>query len=196
VGIVGGSGSGKSWLGGKLQSALAPLAASLSLDDFYRDRSHLPLARRARLNFDHPSAIDWAELERVLSVLLRGRRARVVAYDFNTQSRLARRRTLEPKAVILVEGLWLFWRPSIRKLFKLRVFLDCSRALRLRRRLARDLLARGRSRSSILKQFRTTVEPMHRQYVAPQVRFADFVLTGTCSREEIEQLALRILRIA
>src|SRR5512140_3253218 len=87
VAIVGGSGSGKTWLARRLQRRLAPEAARVSLDDFYRDRSRLSPARRARLNFDHPRSIDWAEFERVLGRLSAGRSARVPRYDFRTHCR-------------------------------------------------------------------------------------------------------------
>ena len=189
VAITGGSGSGKTWLAEKLEAALAPRAARLSLDDFYRDRSHLALAKRARLNFDQPGAIDWPKLECALLALRQGHRARVPCYDFTTHARLVRTKTLDPKPVILVEGLWLLRRPSIRSYFALRIFVDCPRALRLRRRLARDTLSRGRSRASVLKQFRETVDPMHQRYVTPQARYADVILAADCRGPQIRKLA-------
>src|SRR5690242_20303132 len=87
VAIVGGSGSGKTWLTPRLVQALAPHAIRLCLDDFYRDRSHLTLPQRCRLNFDHPRAIDWTRLEQVLRGLLAGRKVRVPCYDFTIHSR-------------------------------------------------------------------------------------------------------------
>ena len=176
VAIVGGSGSGKTWLAGKLQAALGPKAARLSLDDFYHDRSGLSPARRATINFDHPRAIDWESLERVLLDCCAGKAARLPCYDFKTHSRLRSSKLLKLRPIILVDGLWLLRRPSIRRLFDLRVFLVCPASIRLRRRLARDVLARGRTRASIEKQFWTTVQPMHLKYVAPQARWADVVL--------------------
>ena len=196
VGIAGGSGSGKSWLAERLMRALSPVAVRLSLDDFYRDRSHLSMARRARLNFDNPGAIDWPEVERVLQGLLGGRRTRLVSYDFKTHSRLPSSKTLKPKRVILLDGLWPFRRPAIRALFKLRVFLDCSKSIRFRRRLARDRRTRGRTRASVLRQFQATVEPMHQRFVEPQRRYADIILSGTCAMPEVRALAERIQRVA
>jgi len=176
VAIVGGSGSGKTWLADKLHAALGPKAARLSLDDFYRDRSGLSPSRRATINFDHPRAIDWTFIERVLRDCRAGKAARVPRYDFKTHSRLRSSKLLKLRPIILVDGLWLLRRPSIRRLFDLRVFLVCPASIRLRRRLARDVLARGRTRASIEKQFWTTVQPMHLKYVAPQARWADVVL--------------------
>src|SRR6267154_550913 len=176
VAITGGSCSGKTWLAAKLQELLGPGAVRLSLDDFYKDRSHLPPARRQTLNFDRPNAIDWPALEEVLRDLLNSRRATVPQYDFKSHARLSRSRTLNPGPVILVEGLWLLRRLSIRRLFPIRIFLHCPVRTRLRRRLQRDLRARSRTRDSVLSQFRQTVEPMHKKYVAPQIRWANLVL--------------------
>jgi uridine kinase len=192
VAIVGGSGSGKTWLAEKLQAALPGKTARLSLDDFYRDRSHLSAARRAKLNFDHPRAIDWAAVERVLRDLLAGRPARVPCYDFKTHCRLRRSRILGPRPIILMDGLWLLRRPALRRLFALRIFLDCPAHTRLQRRLSRDLLSRGRTRASVEEQFRTSVEPMHVKYVAPQSRRADVVLRQGFGPPEIEKLAAQL----
>jgi uridine kinase len=192
VAIVGGSGSGKSWLADKLQAALGPKAGRLSLDDFYRDRSHLSTAQRARINFDRPAAIDWTAFQRVLNSCLHWRKVRIPRYDFKTHCRLSRSRVLKPKPIILVEGLWLLRSPRIRKLFGFRIFLDAPMQLRLRRRLARDVTDRGRSRKSVQAQFRKTVEPMHRKFVVPQGRLAHIVLQSSWGVREIDHLANRI----
>jgi uridine kinase len=198
VAIVGGSGSGKSWLADKLQSALGHNAGRLSLDDFYRDRSHLSPVQRDRINFDNPAAINWPEFEHVLNSCHHWRKTRVPRYDFKTHCRLPRSRVLKPKPIMLVEGLWLLRSPRIRKLFGFRIFLDSPTQLRLRRRLARDIADRGRSRSSIQEQFRKTVEPMHRKYVAPQLRRADIVLPADWDDHHVQRLAmaLRIIHIS
>jgi uridine kinase len=188
VAIVGGSGSGKSWLADKLYALLAPHAARLSLDDFYRDRSHLSLARRERLNFDQPRAIDWRALETVLRRLLKGRAARLPCYDFRNHCRLAKAKILEPKPIILVDGLWLLRRPGIRSSFGFKIFLDCGPRIRFQRRLQRDLRSRGRTETSIRKQFRETVEPMHMRYVTPQARFADIILRGQCTSADVQRV--------
>ncbi len=192
LGIVGGSGSGKTRLAQQLQAQLRGRALRVSQDDFYLDRSHLAPLRRTRLNFDHPRAIDWPSLEHVLRQLRTGRAARRPCYDFKTHCRRRRGKVLRPKPLIIVEGLWLFRRPSLRKLFAVRVFLDCPAAIRLRRRLTRDLQARARTRASVLRQFRDTVEPMHRKYVAPQARWAQIVLRGNWGAGEVRALAARI----
>jgi uridine kinase len=192
VAIVGGSGSGKSWLAERLQAVLGPQAARISLDDFYRDQSHLSEADRASLNFDHPDAIDWPSLERVLHNLLAGRTAELPCYDFKTHCRERRVQSLEPKPIVLIEGLWLLHRPSLRDLFDLKLFIDCPSQTRLRRRIDRDVVFRGRTRASVEKQFNETVEPMHRKFVAPQKRWADVVLPFDLTDYDARQLAERL----
>jgi len=196
IAIVGGSGAGKSFLAQKLADALAPNAARISLDDFYLDRSHLPPGRRAKLNFDHPRAIDWTTFARVLKNLREGCEARVPVYDFATHSRTSRERRVKPKRYIIVEGLWLLHRPALRRLFDSTIFLECSLALRRRRRLARDLKSRSRTRESVLAQLRSKVEPMHRLYVAPQARWAGRVFKTSCGKKQIKHLVLSIRRFS
>jgi|SRR4051812_41863324 uridine kinase len=193
VAIVGGSGSGKSWFADKLAAALAPNAARLSLDDFYRDRSHLSVARRETLNFDHPRAIDWVLVKKVLREIRRGRPVQFPCYDFPTHCRASRTQFLKAKPIILMDGLWLLRQSSIRSLFGFSIFLVCERKIRFQRRLERDLQLRGRTEASIRKQFHETVEPMYARYVAPQARFAEVLLRGSCSERDVQRLA-RMLR--
>lgn len=192
VAIVGGSGSGKSWLAERLEAALDGKAARLSQDDFYQDRSLIPPEERAALNFDHPDAIDWPVLEKAVQDLLNGRSAQLPNYDFRTHCRDACFRVLEPKPVILMEGLWLLRERPLREKFDLKVFIDCPLSTRLRRRIERDLLARGRSRASVEKQFYDTVEPMHRKFVSRQKRWADVVLPYDLTEYNVRQLANKL----
>src|SRR5262249_53307722 len=136
---VGGSGSGKTWLADKLATELKLGVARVSLDDFYRDRSHLSMARRDRLNFDHPRAIDWPVVKLALKRLSNGRAARIPCYDFATHCRLKQQGIVKPKPIVLVDGLWLLQSRNVRALFDFSIFLDCSARIRLARRLQRDL---------------------------------------------------------
>jgi uridine kinase len=195
VAIVGGSASGKTWLSQKLGTALGGNVAHLSLDSFYRDRSHLSPARRVRVNFDKPSAIDWPEFNRVLRNCIKGRTTQVPVYDFKTHTRLKRTEKVKAEHIFLVDGLWLLRRPSIRSFFNFTIFLECPVASRLHRRLNRDRLLRGRSNDSVQEQFWNTVEPMHKKYVTPQRKRADLVLTGNWGEREISAIVekLRLL---
>ena len=188
VAIVGGSGAGKSWLTDRLQKVFGEKASRMSLDDFYLDRSNLTPRQRARINYDHPNAIDWPCVEQFLQNCRAGHICHVPRYDFKTHTRSLHCDRWQPKPLILIEGLWLLLRPAIRRLFDFAIFIDCPASLRLRRRLARDQVERGRSGASIRRQFRATVAPMHEQFVAPQVRWADVVLTQPLRDSEVHHL--------
>jgi uridine kinase len=163
----------------------------LSLDDFYRDRSHLSEKRRSRINFDHPRAIDWLDLERVLGKFAAGRSVQMPHYDFATHTRAARREPVKPKSLIIMDGLWLLRRPAVRKLFSHRIFIECPFRLRLFRRIRRDLAERGRTAANVKRQFLRQVVPMHDRFVSPQLRWADIVVTDP-DEIEITSLARRI----
>jgi uridine kinase len=192
IGIAGGSGAGKSWLAARLQRALRGQAVRLSLDDFYRDLRHLSPRQRVHVNFDHPRAIDWPLFDRTLADLQAGRPVALPAYDFTTHTRTARTRQLGPARFVLVEGLWLWRRPALRRRFGYRIFVDCPTALRRARRLARDLRERGRTRVSILRQFNQQVTPMHKRFVAPQACHAHRCLTSPASTSDVRALCRRL----
>jgi uridine kinase len=195
IAIVGGSGAGKGWLASRLCRVLGPRAAHLQLDDFYRDRSHLPLSRRARLNFDVPHAVDWEWAGRVLQGCRTGERVLVPRYDFATHSRLSFGHPLEPPPLVFVDGLWLLRPPAIRQLFGLKLFLDTPEELRHSRRLLRDVAERGYNAESVEYRFRTAVAPMHQRYVEPQKRWADLVLQQPFTEAQVSQLATAVLRL-
>src|SRR3954468_22995894 len=154
VAIVGGSGSGKSWLAKGLAKRIPGKALRISLDDFYRDRSDLAPELRAKLNFDNPRAIDWPLFHQAMKALRQGRPTRLPAYDFPTHCRRPQWRAVpKPAQVILVEGLWLLHSRALRDGFDVAIFLDCCGKTRLARRLERDVQSRGRTRKSVLQQF-------------------------------------------
>jgi uridine kinase len=192
VGIIGGSGAGKSWLAGQLRQRLGKETGRISLDDFYVDRSHLAPSRRNKINFDHPRSIDWELVSSVLKDCLAGRAARLPKYDFSSHSRLPDREVCKPKALLLMDGLWLLHSAAMRRQFALTIFLDCSECDRLQRRLLRDTADRGRSEASVREQFASQVAPMHARYVQPQARWADIVLTETPDLAAVDRLADRI----
>jgi uridine kinase len=191
IAIVGGSGAGKSWLANRLEKVFGKDAARLSLDDFYRDRSHLTAKRRSSINFDHPRAIDWKSVERVLKQFAAGRAVRAPRYNFATHTRDAKGLIVKPKPLIIIDGLWLLRRSAVRQIFSYKIFLDCPRRLRLLRRLNRDLVERGRNPASIRKQFLRQVSPMHERFVSPQQRRANVVLTNPDERD-VSELAQNI----
>lgn len=192
VGICGGSGSGKTWLADHLSAALPCGVVRFSQDSFYLDRSHLSPGRRALLNFDHPRSIDWEAFGDALAAVRASKTARIPEYDFVTHCRRPESCAVRSAALVIVDGLWLFLRAHIRRLFTLRVYMDCPQNLRLVRRLSRDQASRGRGASAIRRQFRETVEPMHRRYVIPQKEMADLVLRGDGGTASVDRVMCRL----
>ena len=192
VGIAGGSCAGKTWLADRISESLGEQAIRISQDNFYLDRSYLPLGRRARLNFDHPRAIDWESFERVLRTCAARKKFSVPRYDFETHSRAPGESVFEAAPVAIVEGLWLFRRPSIRDLFGLKVFIRAPQELCVERRLARDVRERGRTREQVLAQMEQHTLPMFERFVAPQERWADVILEAPVGASAVSQLRNRI----
>lgn len=190
--VVGGSGAGKTWFVERLCRVLGDKARRLALDDFYRDRSHLPLARRAQLNFDVPQAIDWSGAERVLRDCRAGLPTRVPRYDFATYSRAGDTQICLPRPIVVVEGLWLLRPPELRRLFDLKIYLDTPTGLRHSRRVARDTSERGYSVAAVRHRLSRMVRPMHDRYVEPQKRWADIVLAQPFRSADIEAFAARL----
>jgi uridine kinase len=192
VAIVGGSGAGKTFLANQLKKELGKDALVLSLDSFYRDRSGVPVERRAKCNFDDPRAIDWECLENTLKQLINRQPVQGPCYDFATHCRTTQPILLQPKPIIIVDGLWLLRKASVRRLFNHKIFIECRTRLRFERRMRRDVVERGRTEDSVCEQFIETVAPMHKKFVQPQARWADVVLPGTFGEPDVKALAKRI----
>lgn len=183
--IAGGSGSGKSRLAGRLQQALGPRTSLITLDHFYHDLAHLPLAERDLVNFDHPDAIDWPAVQAVVASLKSGLTAEIPRYDFATHTRLERGDRLDATPWVVLEGLWPLKCEAIRSACTLSVFIDCPSDVRLCRRIARDTLERGRSEESVRRQYVDFVAPMHELHVQPQLGDADLVFGPDFGEPEI-----------
>lgn len=195
VAIAGGSGSGKTWLATALRRRLRPLAGLISLDDFYRDLSHLPKARRARINFDSPAAIDWPAFEAALRAIRAGGEPLLPRYNFAEHTRSTRTHRWRQRPIVVIEGLWPWVNPRLRSLFALRIFRAADGEMRYERRLRRDQQQRGRSAAAVDRQWRSQVEPMFLRHVAPQKRSADLILDARVGVAELTSLARQIARL-
>ncbi len=177
IGIAGGSGSGKTTVAQTiLQRVGPPRIAFLQHDSYYRDLSGLPPARRAEVNFDHPDSLETDLLIQHILDLKDGRPVEVPVYDFATHSRTAQTFTVQPRPVILVEGILIFAEKALRDLFDVKIFVDTDSDIRFIRRLQRDIAERGRTVESVIKQYLTTVRPMHLEFVEPSKRYADVII--------------------
>jgi uridine kinase len=192
IAIAGGSGAGKTWLSERIAAAFPGQVTRVSLDDFYRDRSHLSPSRRKRINYDHPRAIDWPLLLKFLQDYRHGTHPVFPRYDFTTHCRQKQSVVCDWRPILVVEGLWSLARRALREMFDARIYVECPQHLRLQRRIARDAAERGRSAREVRAQFRHSVLPMHSIHVAPQKRWATTVLAHPISEAQVEQLIAQL----
>lgn len=177
IGIAGGSGSGKTTVAQTILQRVGPDRISfLQHDAYYKDLSGLPPAQRAEGNFDHPNSLETELLTHHILLLIGGQSVEVPIYDFSTHSRTERTYTVQSRGVILVEGILLFTEVTLRELFNVKIFVDTDSDLRFIRRLERDISERGRTMETVVKQYLSTVRPMHLEFVEPSKRYADIII--------------------
>jgi uridine kinase len=177
VGLAGGSGCGKTTIARSIVEAIGPDDVLLIQHDaYYRDQTELPLEQRTKVNYDHPDSLETGLLVTHLSELLAGRSVERPVYDFTVHNRSQETVLLEPKPVIIVEGILVLSESELRKLMDLKIYVDTDADLRIVRRWERDITERGRSFESVRNQYLETVRPMHMQFVEPSKRYADIVI--------------------
>ncbi|MCC7072114.1 MAG: uridine kinase [Deltaproteobacteria bacterium] len=177
IGIAGGTGSGKTTIARAIAAALAPEhVAMLEHDWYYRDRSDLSLDQKSQLNFDHPDSLETSLLVEHVRALKGDRGVEVPAYDFKTHARLPETRRVEPRPVLIVEGILVFVEPALRELMNVKIFVDTDADIRLMRRIRRDIEQRGRTFQQVREQYYKTVRPMHLAFVEPSKRWADVLI--------------------
>ncbi len=186
VGVAGGSGSGKTYFANALRERLGPHACALIFqDNFYFDQSKKFDFDGGAVNFDHPESIDFALLARCLKEIKDGHTAQIPIYDFSTHTRLSETMAIEPKPVVLVDGILIFHPAEVRALFDDMIFFDTPEELRYRRRLERDVNERGRSAEGVRNQYYKHVKPMHDAFVQPSKVHAKTVVADIGEYEPI-----------
>jgi len=179
IGIAGGSGSGKSTVQRRILDSFGhDHIVILEHDAYYRDLSHLPFEERAVFNFDHPAALETELCVRHLDALRQGHAIACPVYDFSNHVRLEETKRLEPRSVIILDGILVLAEPELRTRMDIKLFVDTADDVRLIRRIRRDLTERHRNIDSILEQYDRTVRPMHLEFVEPSKRFADVIIPG------------------
>jgi uridine kinase len=177
IGISGGTGSGKTTVANVILDRVgAGKIAFLPHDAYYKDLDDLPRAQRDIINFDHPDSLETELMVEHLKMLHDGQAVEIPIYDFTTHSRTDLTSTIEPQAVILVEGILVFAERSLRELFDIKIFVDTPPDIRFIRRLERDMVERGRTVESVIQQYQMTVRPMHLEFVEPSKRYADVII--------------------
>jgi uridine kinase len=177
IGIAGGSGSGKTTVANViLERVGAKHIAMLPHDAYYKDLQGLPHSQRLQVNFDHPESLDTALLIQHVQKLKDKQPIDLPVYDFKTHSRTAQTLRVNPRPVIIVEGILIFAEPLLRDLFDVKIFVDTDADIRFIRRLQRDITERGRTIESVIQQYMATVRPMHLEFVEPSKRYADVII--------------------
>lgn len=179
IGIAGGTASGKTTVAQRLVEAQKDISyvAMLRLDDYYKDLSHLPLEERRSVNFDHMDTFDFELLVADINKLKNGETIYSPVYDYVNHTRvIGEYREVKPSSVIIVEGIHALAEPTLRELYDIKIYVDTEDDIRFIRRLKRDIEDRGRTMESVIKQYLTTVRPMHLQFVEPSKRYADIIV--------------------
>jgi uridine kinase len=177
IGICGGTGSGKTTIARAIVGAVgAENVVLVEQDSYYRNLADMPLDERHQANFDHPDSLDSDMLVNHILRLKQGLTVEMPLYDFKTHTRSDRIEMIEPKPVVIVEGILIFAEPRVLDLLDVRVFVDTPDDIRLMRRLKRDITERGRTFERTLEQYARTIRPMHFEFVEPSKRHADIII--------------------
>ena len=176
IGIAGGTGSGKTTLMNNLIKAFQEDVTILSHDNYYKRHDDLTYEERCQLNYDEPAALETDLMAQHLEQLRQGQAIDCPVYDFTQHNRSDETIRIEPRKVIIVEGILIFENQPLRDLMDIRIFVDTDSDVRLCRRIKRDVNKRGRSLESVLTQYQVTVKPMHEMYVEPSKKYANIIV--------------------
>lgn len=194
IGVVGGSGSGKTTVSRAILDATGLGTAFIDADAYYKDLAHLTLDERKQVNFDHPDALDNDLLVAHLHQLSQGQAIDKPTYDYAAHTRAQATVRIEPSEIVVVDGILLFTDPRLLALFDIKIFVDVSDDIRFIRRMQRDISERGRSVQDVVRQYLGTVRPMHLEFVEPSKRHADVILPeGGHNRIGVEMIIARVL---
>ena len=195
IGIAGGSGSGKSTFAQRLKEAFPEHISLISCDNYYLPHDELPLEERAHLNYDAPEALEFDLMVRHLEKLKNGKPALCPVYDFTRHTRSDKVTEIEPRPIILIDGILIFHDPALRECMDLKIYVETDADERILRRAKRDMQERGRDLDSVIEQYLTTVKPMHNTYVKPTRIFADIILNGGKNEQAFKLVKNQIEKI-
>ncbi len=193
IGVSGGSGSGKSTVTEQIIHAVGEENVTIFIqDNFYLDRSNLTMEEREKINFDHPAALDWKLMTKLLDDLANGVPVEMPQYDFTSHTRLAESKTVTPAQIIVVEGIFGLYDEVMCKQMALRIFVDTAGDIRLMRRLKRDISERARTLDSVIEQYSKFVRPMYKKFVEPTKEAAHIIIPHGSNKAAIEMIVSRI----
>ena len=193
--IGGGSASGKTYVLRKvLEQIPEDRITRVSIDDYYKDFSVLPMEERVKVNYDHPKAFDWKLMNSQIRDLKEGKTIEKPIYDFTIHGRSQKTEIVEPKELIIIEGIMALVNKDLRALGDLKVYINASRERRLVRRIERDQKERGRSYDSIIEQYFSTVLPMYEEIIAPSQYYADLIINNDGGSTKSIDVLVSVLR--
>jgi uridine kinase len=177
IGITGGTGSGKSTIAREIYKQFDETCiAMLEQDSYYKDQSNLSFEDRIKTNYDHPDAFDTSLLVEHLNLLLEGQVIEKPIYNFEIHNRIEQTVSVEPKEIIIVEGILVLQEKILRDMLDIKIYVDTDADVRFIRRLVRDINERGRTTDSVINQYLNVVKPMHEQFTEPTKRHADIII--------------------
>ena len=194
IGIAGGAGSGKTTVVNKILEAVSPQdVAVLSQDSYYRDSSDVPVAERQKINVDHPDSIEFDLLAQHVAQLKKGKSIEQPTYSYLTCTRQPETIHIEPREVVIIEGILALCDKKLRNMMDLKIFVDADPDERLIRVIQRDVIERGRTAEAVMERYTRVLKPMHLQFIEPCKRYADLIVPeGGSNRVAIDILTMYI----
>lgn len=197
IGIAGGTGSGKTTVVRKIVESLPEgSVAVIPQDSYYNDQSHLPLEVRKKTNFDHPDAFEWSLLSQQLQDLKEGRAIEQPTYSYLICTRLPETLHVEPKEVIIVEGIMSLYDKSLRDQMDLKIFVDAEADERLLRVIQRDIAERGHPLEMLIDKYRNVLKPMHDQFIEPTKQYADIIIPNSGDNDKAVRMMQMYVKAA
>ncbi|WP_048600402.1 uridine kinase [Rubeoparvulum massiliense] len=196
IGVAGGTGSGKTTVARQIYSRFQESVVIIEQDAYYKDQSHLTFEERKKTNYDHPLAFDNDLLIEQLKQLMEGETVEKPVYDYTLHTRSKETVKVEPKEVIILEGILILEDEGLRNLMDMKIYVDTAADVRILRRMIRDIHERGRTIEGVVEQYLSVVRPMHMQFVEPTKRYADLIIPeGGQNHVAIDLLATKVRSI-
>ncbi|RBI63845.1 uridine kinase [halophilic archaeon] len=193
VGIAGGTGAGKTTVAREITEAVEDAVTRIPMDNYYQDLSHLDVAEREDVNYDHPSAFEWELLGDHLDALLSGQTIEMPQYDFSVHNRKEETLTVEPTDVVVLEGIFALYDSDVNEMLDLQVYVETDADVRILRRIERDVVDRGRDLEGVIEQYLSTVKPMHEQFVEPTKKHADIIIPEGANSVAVNLLEEKVM---